>query len=569
MAASMALVACGGGGDDNSADGGGAKTAFNEGIDKIINASDKKGGTLRFVHSSDLDSMDPGNMYYAHAWNFSRLYARPLLTFKSAPGKAEIVPDLATALGEHSADLKTWTYHLKPGLKYDDGTPVTAKDVKYAVARSNYAPDVLNKGPTYFNLYLDNPNGYKGPYKDKNLDHFKGITTPDDQTVVFHLNVPFAELDNLVSIPQTAPVPQAKDTGDSYQQHVVSTGPYKLDNYEPGKSANFSRNPNWDAASDPNRKQLADKIVYEAGVAADEVDNRLLNGQADVDTPGSGVQAAARAKVLTNPDLKSRLDDPLTTFIWYIPLNMTLKPLDNVHCRRAVEYGVDKTLFQAAYGGPTGGDIASTAMPPTIAGGDKFDLYPTPGNKGDVNKAKQELQQCGQPNGFSTKFSFRADRPKEKAVAQAAQQSLARVGIKLDLVSYPSNTYTSAQIGSPSFMKKNGIGMGTYGWGADFPTGFGYLSQVFDGAAIKQTGNSNISQLDDPAVNGLFNKVVQEPDENKRAQLYGEINHKVMEQAAIVPEIYVKSLLYRPANVTNVYVTEGYDMYDYAVLGVK
>ena len=64
-------------------------------------------------------------------------------------------------------------------------------------------------------------------------------------------------------------------------------------------------------------------------------------------------------------------------------------------------------------------------------GGQKFDLYPTPGDKGDVNKAKQELQQCGQPNGFSTTMAFRADRPKEKAVAQATQQSLSRIGIKI------------------------------------------------------------------------------------------------------------------------------------------
>jgi peptide/nickel transport system substrate-binding protein len=569
-ATSLLAAACGGGGGGGGTSGTSVKTTFQQGETKIVNPSTKQGGTLRFVNSSDVDSMDPGNMYYAHAWNFSRIYARPLVTFKSGPGPATLVPDLATSLGQHSADLRTWTYHLRPGIKYDDGTPVKAQDVKYAVARSNYTPDVLNKGPVYFNLYLDNPNHYKGPYKDKNLDDFKGVTTPDDTTVVFHLKVPFAEFDDLVSIPQTAPVPQAKDTGVNYQQHVVSTGPYKMDSYEPGKSATFSRNPNWDPATDPNRHQLPDKVVYQANVAADEVDNRVLNGQADVDMPGTGVQAAGRARILQDPNLKSRTDDPLTTFIWFIPINTQVKPLDNVACRQAIEYGVDKTLFQGAYGGPTGGDLASTALPPVIAGGEqKFDLYPTPGNKGDIAKAKQALQQCGQPNGFSTKMAFRADRPKEKAAAQATQQSLARVGIKLDLVSYPSNTYTSAQAGSPSFLKKNGIGLATYGWGADFPTGFGYLSQILDGAAIKAAGNSNVGSLSDPTINALFKKVVQEPDATKRAAIYAQISHQAMAQAAILPELYVKSLLYRPANLTNVYVIQGYDMYDYANLGVK
>ena len=232
VALTMVVAACGsdgGGGDENGSGGGSAE--FNAASSSIVNASETKGGTLKYVLSDAPDSMDPGDTYYAFNWNFTRLYARPLTTFKPAPGKAglELLPDLAESLGEVSADGLTWTYKLKQGITYDDGTPVTSKDVKYAIARSNYTAELVN-GPKYFAQYLDAGN-YAGPYKDKNLDDFTGIETPDDSTIVFKLKAPFSEFDYLVGNPQSAPVPQAKDKGLQYQAAVASTGPYKMESH--------------------------------------------------------------------------------------------------------------------------------------------------------------------------------------------------------------------------------------------------------------------------------------------------------------------------------------------------
>ena len=74
------------------------------------------------------------------------------MTFKPAAGKEslKVVPDLATSLGKASADAKTWTYTIRKGVKFEDGTEITSKDVKYAVERSNFAPEALSNGPTYF-----------------------------------------------------------------------------------------------------------------------------------------------------------------------------------------------------------------------------------------------------------------------------------------------------------------------------------------------------------------------------------------------------------------------------------
>jgi peptide/nickel transport system substrate-binding protein len=572
----LVLAACGGTSSTSSGGGSGSSGAssagFNAASTQVVNPSDQTGGTLKFVHPDDWDSPDPGNTYYAFSWNFSRLYGRTLMTFKDVPGKdgLQLVPDLATDKGQVTADGKTWTYKLKSGIKYDDGTVVTSKDVKYAIERSNYAPDVISNGPTYFNALLG--TNYPGPYKDTSAGKLglTAIETPDDSTIVFHLQQPFSEFDFLATLPQTVPVPAAKDTGAKYQEHPLSTGPYKVDSYQVGKSMSLSKNPNWDPASDPNRKQLVDKIEVTLKVEANDEDNRLIAGDADIDLAGTGVSAAAQARVLSDPNLKKSADNPLSGFLRYVAISNVAKPLDNVHCRKAVILAADHVALQTAYGGPTSGDIATTALPPTVLGYQKYDLYgaaATP--NGDIAKAKQELASCGQPNGFSTVISARNNRPKEVAGAQALQQALVKVGIKADIQTFPSGQYFSNFAGSTNYAHQHNFGLMFMGWGADWPSGYGFLQQIVDGRAIKASGNSNLSELNDPAINKLFDDSATVTDTAARTQLWGQVDHKVMEDAAILPIIYEKALLYRNPEVTNVFVHSAYGMYSYAAMGIK
>jgi peptide/nickel transport system substrate-binding protein len=566
---SLGLSACGGS-DDGEGDGGSA-AKFNAAENGIVNPSDKKGGVLRMGMSDDFDSTDPGDTYYAFGNNFVRLYSRTLMTYTSKPGadSNKPSPDLAEAPGVPSDGNKTWTYKLKKGLKYEDGTEIKAEHVKYAVART-YDRGVLSHGPAYFPQLLD-AGDYKGPYKDKNLDNFKGIETPDDYTVVFKLKNPFPEFNELVTFSgQTAPVPPDKDKGAQYRLHPLSSGPYKWEgDYQPKKGGVLVRNENWDPSTDPNRKQLPDRIEITAGLEANEVDNRLLSGQLHVDLPGSGVQEAARQKILTDPKVKANADNVYAGFHWYVPINV--KNIPNLECRKAIVYAADRDAMWRAYGGDVGGERSTSIQPPIIAGRQKgTDVYTSsaPGYKGDVAKAKQALQACGKPNGFETIMVYRSDRPKEKATAEALEQSLAKVGIKLTLKGYPAGTYTGEQFGSPSFVKKEKVGLGTYGWAADWPTGYGYLQAVSDGKAIVPSGNSNPSELDDPEINKMWNDVVKIEDTAQREAIYNQIDQKIREQAAILPNVYAKSLLYRPSTLTNVYFHAGFGMYDYANLGV-
>ncbi len=536
----------------------------------MFNPSTKKGGTLKAAHSADWDSLDPGDTYYGYSFNFGRFYWRTLTMYKPGPGPEgnTVIPDLAEGLGTPSDDGKTWTYKLKSGLKYEDGTPITAKDVAYAVARS-YDKETFPHGPSYLNELLDWPKDFKGVYKSADADYKSAVEATDDSTVVFHLKKPFASMDYIVQMPMTAPVPKDKDTGAKYKEKVLSSGPYKFETNEIGKRFTLVRNDQWDPATDPNRPALPDRIEVQLNVNADDLDNQLISGDIDLDIPGTGLQPAALGKVLPDPALKARTDNPTIPRLWYVSVIPDNPPLDNVECRKAVMWAADRVANQTAYGGPlAGGDIATNVMPPPIVGQEKFDLYATPENKGDVEKAKQALTACGQPNGFSTTMAFRSDRPREKALAEAMQQALAKVNIKVELKGFPGSSYFSDYAGNTDYVKKNGIGLAGHGWGSDWPDGYGFMQAIVDSRTIRKAGNYNLS-VKNPEVDKLIDQASSELDETARAKLWVDVDKKVMEDASILPVVWAKSLLMRGKRVTNVAYNEGQSMYDYVLLGVE
>ncbi|MER6080232.1 ABC transporter substrate-binding protein [Streptomyces sp. NPDC001833] len=555
--------------DDNKDGNGGSSAAANAATKGVVNASDKKGGTVTYELSDVPDSFDPGNTYYAYMYNFSRLYARPLMTFEPGPGSKgnTLVPDLAASKGVPSDGGKTWTYKLRSGLKYQDGSAITSKDVKYAVERSNFARDVLSLGPNYFQQFLVGGDKYKGPYKDKSAKGLASIETPDDTTIVFHLKQAFQEFDYLVSAPQTAPVPQAKDNGVDYVKNIVSSGSYQFQSYQDGKQAVLVRNKNWDPKTDPLRKQLPDKIVVNLKVNAETIDKDVQAGDA-IDLGGTGVQAATQAQVLTDASKKANTDNTYGGRLVYMAINTKLKPFDNVACRKAVEYAIDKVSVQTAEGGPIRGDVATTVLPPDIPGYSKADVYATTGNKGDVAKSKEQLKACGKTS-INTNITARSDRPQEIDAATAIINSLKKVGINATLKQYPSGKYFTDYAGVPNFDNKQNVGLMMMQWGADWPSGYGFLQQILNGQAISQSGNTNLSQYDNKTVNGLLEKAIGTQDDAERNSIYTQIDKQTMDDAALVPLTYFKVLLARPTTFTNLVSTAAFSgQYDYLNIGV-
>ncbi|MEV0134797.1 ABC transporter substrate-binding protein [Dactylosporangium sp. NPDC050688] len=540
----------------------------------MVNPSDKKGGTLKLTNHDNPDSYDPVRAYYANIWNFMKgYYVRTLVTNQAKPGEdgLALTADLATDLPKVEDGGKKYTFTLRTGLKFEDGTPITSKDVKYGIERV-FASDVLSGGPSYLIDVLDQGQKYPGPYKDTDPDKLglKSVQTPDDSTIVFTLKEPLSDFPYLLAMPGAGPVPKAKDTGERYSNHPVSSGPYKFESYDEGKKAVLVRNDQWDPKTDTVRKALPDRIEVTFGTAVEEIDNQLISGEVDLDLAQTGVQQGSQAKVLLNPDVKKNADAPTTGFIRYFAMNTKVAPFDNIHCRKAVQYATDKIAMQTARGGPdAGGDIATNMLPPNIAGHDpNLDPYNTKSGKPQVDKAREELAACGKPNGFDTVIATR-NSGKEPKTAEALQAALKNVGINARLDPSDASLYFRSTIGAPSNTLSKGYGIMMAGWGADFPTASGFLAVLVDGRQILPSGNNNYSELNNAEVNSLIDQAKAESDPKKAAAIWGQINKIVMDEAVMVPFTYDKALNYRNPRLTNVFVSQYYGMVDFGSLGVS
>ncbi|MFC7895235.1 ABC transporter substrate-binding protein [Streptomyces sp. NPDC057381] len=576
VAALLTTAACGGGGDDSNGGSKNGAPGFDAANNKVAQASAaKKGGTLKFASTQDADSWDTTRGYYGFMWNFSRYYSRQLVTNKTEPGKAgaEVTPDLATGLAKVSDDGKTYTYTLRDGVTWEDGKPITSKDVKYGIERV-WAQDVLSGGPTYLKEVLDPKDEYQGPYKDKSKDKLglKAIETPDDKTIVFKLPKANSDFEEMLALTSASPVRQDKDTKSKYGLRPFSSGPYKFESYNPGKDLTLVRNTEWNQDSDPVRKAYPDKITIKFFSNANDLDARLIAGDYDLDLAQTGLSPQGRTTALK--EHKENLDNPVSGYIRYATFATNVKPFDNIHCRKAMLFGADHVSLQTARGGPVaGGDIGTNMLPPSVPGseGQKYDPYGMAGeNKnGNIEKAKEELKACGKPNGFKSKIAVRNNKPVEVATAESMQASLKKVGIDLEIEQYDGSQYASV-VGSPSNVAKKGYGVIIMGWGPDFPSVQGYGLPLWHSDYILESANNNFALIKDKQIDGLFGDYLTELDDAGKAKIATEINHKVMEGAYYLPFVFEKFINWRSDNLANVYTTDGYSgMYDFVNLGLK
>lgn len=536
---------------------------FNAACTTIVNPSTRRGGTLRLATAADVDSLDPARTYYVWCWMLQRMLQRTVMTYVAAPGAAELVPDLAREPGSCSADGITWRYELRRGVRFCDGSPVTAADVKYAVQRL-FAQDVLAGGPTYLVGLLDDPSRpYLGPYRDR--DGLSSVEVEGDHTIVFHLQQPFPDFDHLMAMPVAAPVPRHADTGADYGKAPVCSGPYRLGRHDPGRRLLLVRNPYW--TDDPLRSALPDRVDVTIGIGRDEVDAGVIDGRFHLNLEGRGVQLRAQERLSEQPWLLTNADNPATNFLHYIAVQPQVPPFGDVHARRAVLYAADRVALQGARGGPVyGGDIATTLLPPVMPGHLRYDRYPS-GPHGDLAAARAELAAAGLPDGFDTVLATQGGKFRE--VADVLARSLARVGIRARIEELDVPGYYREGLGLPATVRARGLGLAVTDWGPDFPTEYGFAAPLVDGRHVKPLGsNHNYAELDDPEINALIDQAQSQPDPMLRAKIWHEVDLAVMEHAVIAPVTYDRTLHYRSETATNVYVHPAFGLYDVQAVGV-
>ncbi|AXH96372.1 ABC transporter substrate-binding protein [Ornithinimicrobium avium] len=525
-----------------------------------------EGGTVVVLGNAELSYLDPVKGNDGNVNNFYRLIYRTLTTYQSGTGDAgnTVVPDLATDTGTASEDKKTWTFTLKDDIFYEDGTPIRAQDFKYALERS--ADARLRLGSTDHLQYIDGLDDYAGIYEDPaGLD---SIETPDDKTIVFHLDQPLAGFPNIVAATATAPFPEGKVTSvNQLDEQPISSGPYKLDSYKRGSELVLVRNDKWSAETDEVRTALPDSFEFVFGLDASTIDQRMISAQGEdrnaVSSSTNPLQAASLPLVLGKDDLMARTVRDQPTCTTYLGINTTKGPLQELEVRQAISYAIDKQQVLTATGGPMMAAIATDMLLPATPGWVDFDLYPSDNHEGDPEKAAQMLADAGYPDGFELTMDVRA-LPKWQSQAEAVQDSLKKLGIDVNLNVIEASTYYST-IYNPSQQHDIAI----TGWCSSWLYGEVLLAPLFDGDRISDTGNYNLSMLDNPEINAAFDQISEMTDLDEQNAAYAELDKQILELAPVVPLVRDTPLQMVGPNVGDAYSHAGTTGYvDYASVGL-
>jgi len=488
----------------------------------------KKGGTLTILEKADFDHLDPQRAYTTEADSTDELLVRSLTNWDISGKTPKLVGDLATDTGTPSDNDTTWTFHIRPGVKWQDGSTVTSQDVKYGIERV-FSPDI-NGGPPYAAEWLVGGDKYKGPYKGQSLD---SIQTPDSSTIVFKLNQPVADFNEATAMPTWSAVPKAHDTASTYDTHVWSDGPYELKSYTHNKSAVLVKNPNWDPKTDPLRQQNVNEIDFKMGIDESAIDQQLEadSGAAQTSMQQWPIAGSDLPTVTANAQAKKRLINSPAPGINYLAINT--KTVKDIKVRQAIEYAINKETVRGAFGGAAYGNYASTMLDPGMGGYTPFNLYST-NPAGDVAKAKTLMSQAGNPK--LTLSLAVENTPTQENFGVAVKNALAQIGIKVNVTPIEAGSYFSTVQNT-----KNSYDLTWVDWIADWPNASTVLPVLFDGRQIAKfpQANQDESYLNVPAINSAIDAAAKMTNIAQRNAAYGALDKQIMQQAAVVPLMYM------------------------------
>ncbi|MGZ0202509.1 ABC transporter substrate-binding protein [Streptomyces sp. RM1] len=505
----------------------------------------KPGGSMEVLQRDSYAHLDPAQIYVNDGMTVAQLIHRGLTGYKSTSddGKQhEVVGDLATDSGTTTDGGKTWKYTLKDGIKFEDGTPITSKDVRQTFERL-FAP-FINQGPTYVQQWLADTSGtdYRkllpdGPYKGKHLPDGV-LSTPDDKTIVFHFKNPHPDLPYALAMAGYSVVSAKGDTKEKYDKTPVTTGPYKIQSFQSGKSMVLVKNPNWDPKTDPIRHQYVDRFNITFNQQF-EASTKALLADSGPDQTGisfnNQVDAGNLSRVLRDPKLKSRTVSGYQSYVGQMNINLSKPEMKDIRVRRAIAYALPVTPFVRAYGGTDAMEVAGGLISPTVSGYDpSFDPY---GKKkkpaGDPAKAHALLKEAGKLNMKLT-FGY-INTPEGQQYSTAMAAGLKKAGFNVQRQEIPAETFYDqvSKLNNPYDIFHTA-------WGADWPSASTVIPPLYDGRQIAD-GAAVYSQINDAHVNSEIDRINTITDPVKSAAEWEKLDKYLLTKVVNeVPTAYYK-----------------------------
>ena len=474
----------------------------------------KQGGAAVVTFKDDLATLDPAIGYDWQNWSIIKSIFSGLMDYK--PGTTELMPDLAESY-TISDDGLTYTFKLRPNLKFHNGRAVTSADVKYSIERA-VNPKTQCPGAGYFSMI----KGYDDEAAGKTTE-LSGITTPDASTVVFTLTAPNATFLHIMAINFGFIVPkeEVEKYGADFGHHPVGTGAFKFGEWQLGQKLVLERNKDYHRPGVP----YLDQITFEFGQEPTVALLRLKKGEVDI--LGDGIPPAQFLQITSDPANKDLFVKGEQMHTGYLTLNTKVKPFDDLKVRQAVNMAINKKRIIQIINGRA--EVANQVLPPSLPGYDKdFQGYPY-----DPAKAKALLAEAGHPDGFSTEL-YATDTDPQPRIAQAIQQDLAAIGIKADIksLSGPAVIEAGGTEGGAPLVWSGGLA-----WIADFPDPSNFYTVIL-GCAGAVKGGWNWSWYCNPAIDkraAAADEMVTAAVQAQRADAWKGIYDDVMKDAPWVP----------------------------------
>jgi peptide/nickel transport system substrate-binding protein len=531
-AALMTLAACGGGSGNSSTSSetkslgaGGGAGAFKNAAAKAplaVPSDAAKGGNFTVLTNQVPATLDPTRAYFTDSTAImSDLVTRSLTqySYNEKTNDMQLIPDMATDLGRPSSDNKAWTFTLRPGLKYEDGTPVKAADVAYAVKRS-FAIAELPDGPTYNTTFFLDGDKYKGPFKDKS--NYPGVVVKGND-ITIKMRRPFTDMDYYASFPQFTAIPEAKDDPQNYESHPLATGPYKFADYKPGSSLTLVKNTNWDPKTDPGRIQAVDGWNFKFGQDTAKLENVIINdnGSAQTTLTYDNVSASSFRQIASD---KARLVTGTSpcTYMWFIDMTK----VKDIKVRRAIGWAFPYEAYWKGLGEIEGVTRVpgTSILPPGTAGRVQYQALPgQDGKTTDPAKAKALLKEAGyKPGQFEIKFLFASDDAQAVEGKNQIVKGLEAAGFKATPLASTSETIRDQRTDAkgPSTVRSSG-------WCSDWPTGGSWFPAQWAGSLVGLEGMPNPSNFKEADMDAEQDRILDTLSPAQAAPAWGQFDKKL------------------------------------------
>ena len=479
-------------------------------------------GVLRVAQESDASWLDPAKSYDTTSITFTRLLYRGLVEYDE---QMLLKPEVAQSYNL-SPDGKTYTFLIRPDVKFTDGSPVTADDFRFAIERV-LNPATASDGQGFFSDIVGAKKWIEVIKKDpKTSSHPVGIEAPDARTLIFRLNKPDATFLNYLALPfgyavSRAHVAQLDKRKLSLSENPLGCGPFIMKEWVHDGWLTLVKNPNYFRPELPK----CERIEVQFGVSQALQDMLYEQGSLDVLTISDAFAPDFLRLTKTAP-WREQVESAPMMDIRYMAMNNEVKPFDNVKVRQAVNYAINRERIASYLTGRV--TLANGPLPPGMPGYNP-DLKGYPYN---LDKARALLKEAGYKDNPKAPIPllYSTNEQWYGKAAQSIQEDLNKVGMT---VSIKPLRYGDLKV-KAGIRGPNGSKLALMGWLMDFPDPANFMDPLFNTKSISPNASLNRSFYSKPRIDQLLDKGLTMAPGPDRLKVYGEAERIVVNDAPIV-----------------------------------